>query len=381
MYKMAIVDDEPLMLEGVSKAMDWEANGYQLIGAFRSPEGLIRFCEKEHPDILLLDITMPEADGISLLKEIKIQFPEISVIMLTAHNEFSYVRDSLRYHADEYLWKPEIGFQDILDCMNHVLEGRRRKEQSSEKKIYEFADYAYKVEKNEFSSEVFKQLIAEIERALDMENVLELTDIWKRIKELLTQSHPSKESLLSSFLRIFYLYQQYFSKSDLQENCVQEKEVLEVFYKSNTRQEFTDELFHLFEKMNDFLNCQKMIASEELKRKIECYIEEHMGNNHLNLMELSKAIGLSYSYCSRIFPEITGKNFSRYLIDVRMEKACEYLKYSSYKIDRIMELVGYIDKSYFVKSFRQYTTFTPFRYREEYRVKKHAEEKEQNTIS
>lgn len=376
MYKMAIVDDEPLMLEGISRAMDWKSNGYELIGAFRSSEGLVPFCEKEHPDILLLDITMPEDDGISLLKEIKTQFPEISVIMLTAHNEFSYVRDSLRYHADEYLWKPEISFQDILDCMNQVLEGRRQQEyiSSDEKKIYEFTDY--NGEKNKYSPDDFKQIITEIERALEMENIQELTKVWKRIDDMIMQNHPSKENLLSGFLHMFYLYQEYFEKTAFQEEYPQEKDVLAVFYKSNTRQEFRDELFLLFGKMNDFLNRRQILESEDLKRKMVCYIEENMGNNQLNLMDLSKAIGLSYSYCSRVFPEITGKNFSRYLIDIRMEKACEYLKYSNYKIDHIMELVGYIDKSYFIKSFRQYTTLTPFRYREEYKVKGYAGDKE-----
>ena len=115
MYKIAVVDDEPLMLEGFSKAVDWRNHGYELSGLFRNPSGLLEFCKRENPDILLLDITMPEIDGITLLRDIKKQFPEMYVIMLTAHNEFSYVRDSLRYHADEYLWKPEISFQDILE--------------------------------------------------------------------------------------------------------------------------------------------------------------------------------------------------------------------------------------------------------------------------
>lgn len=82
-----------------------------------------------------------------------------------------------------------------------------------------------------------------------------------------------------------------------------------MFYKYNSRIEFQNEMFRLFEKMNEFLVCQKLLASEELKRKIEGYIETHLGDNHLSLLELSKAVGLSYSYCSRIFPEVTGKNF------------------------------------------------------------------------
>ncbi|MFR8222380.1 MAG: hypothetical protein ACLU9T_15815 [Blautia faecis] len=55
MYKIVIVDDEPLMLEGFSKAMDWETHGYCLVGTFRSSEGLKEFyARKNQPDILLV---------------------------------------------------------------------------------------------------------------------------------------------------------------------------------------------------------------------------------------------------------------------------------------------------------------------------------------
>lgn len=79
--------------------------------------------------------------------------------MLTAHNEFSYVRDSLRYHADEYLWKPEVGFYDILDCMNRVLESRQKK-MESEKNIYKFSDEENE-EKN-FHKKIFPKLLEKL---------------------------------------------------------------------------------------------------------------------------------------------------------------------------------------------------------------------------
>ncbi len=365
MYKMAVVDDEPLMLEGFSKAVDWQAHGYELAGLFRNPSGLLEFCKKECPDILLLDITMPEVDGITLLKDIKKLFPGMCVIMLTAHNEFSYVRDSLRYHADEYLWKPEINFQDILECMDRLMAGKEREnrtEEEAERTLYEFTDY--REEENRFSYEVLKGMLQDVEYALKMEDVESLQGTWNRIEEMIAEDRPSKESLMSGILHLFYSYREYFQDEET------EQEILSIFCRQNTYEEFNQEIRLIFDNYHRLLTEKKEKETMELCRRITAYMEANLADTDLNLMQVSKAIGLSYSYCSRMFPEITGKNFSRYLIDIRMDKACEYLKSSSYKISRILELVGYRDKSYFIKSFRQYTGLTPFQYREKYRSKK-----------
>ena len=58
MYKIIIVDDEPLMLEGFSKVINWQEHGFELIGAFRSPLGIMEFCDQNCPDIILLDINL-----------------------------------------------------------------------------------------------------------------------------------------------------------------------------------------------------------------------------------------------------------------------------------------------------------------------------------
>lgn len=364
MYTMVVVDDEPLMLEGFSKAMDWNVYGYELIATFRHPSGILEFCRQHRPDILILDINMPETDGITLLKKVKEEFPRMYVIMLTAHNEFSYVRDSLRYHADEYLWKPEIDFHEILKCMNRLMEEKEDNQEvfeKTDKKIYEFVDYI-KVN-DRFSKEIFQSLVLDVERYLKLEDMNQLEEAIERIKEMILKDKPSKMDILSNLLYMVCLYREY----GLQENLLDEKSILLFFYQKNTYQEFLDGVFKQFDIQNQLLKEYKEEQANELRRKIQCYIRENMVNTDMNLMQVSNAIGLSYSYCSRIFSELMGKNFSKYLIELRMEKACEYLKNSNYKIDKVLEMVGYTDKSYFVKSFRLYTGMTPFRYREKYK--------------
>lgn len=367
MYRMAIVDDEPLMLEGFSKALDWQAYGYELVGAFGNPFDLIEFCKKEKPDIILLDISMPELDGIMLLKHIKEMYPNIYVIMLTAHNDFSYVRESLRYHADEYIWKPEVGFEDILECMDKLLKDRDKNTQENiGKKLYEFTDY----EENRcrFSQDAFRKVMVDAEYALKMEDVQKFCQIKEQISQMIIRDRPSKESLLGGMFYLFSVYQDCLGGGkEVGQEDIRENDILDVFCDQNSYEEFAGQMELLYDRMCKNLEWKEAIEKVDLQKKIEFYMEEHLAETDLNLMKVSNAVGLSYSYCSRIFPEITGKNFSKYLIDLRMEKTCEYLKFSDYRIEKIVELVGYLDKSYFIKSFRQHTTMTPSQYRKKYR--------------
>lgn len=137
---------------------------------------------------------MPDMDGISLLKEIKQRYPKTHVIMLTAHNEFKYVRDSLRYHADEFLWKPEMEFEDILSCMNRIMEAGEKEEKEQEARNYatvEFTDY--REEEYRFSKDYFSNLLQEFKKALEMENIGKIKEESEDLWRMIVQDRPKKQ--------------------------------------------------------------------------------------------------------------------------------------------------------------------------------------------
>ena len=124
----------------------------------------------------------------------------------------------------------------------------------------------------------------------------------------------------------------------------------------------------ILDEKNQFIEKKKEEEDNSLKGMISTFIMKNIQMTDLNLMYLSKEFNISYSYFSRIFSEIMGKNFSKYLVEARMERACEYLKNSDFRIDTILEMVGYNDKSYFIKSFKNYTGLTPSKYRDKYKT-------------
>ncbi len=113
MVRVLIVDDEPDFLELVREFVT--RSGYEAILARSGPEALSKVKE-ERPHIVLLDIRMPEMDGIETLRRIRAVDQEVGVIMLTAVEDSEVGRESLRLGAFDYLVKP-VDFK----YLEHVL--------------------------------------------------------------------------------------------------------------------------------------------------------------------------------------------------------------------------------------------------------------------
>lgn len=98
-----VVDDERTMLSLLEKILSQD--GYQVYLATNGREALA-VIEKQHVDIIITDVKMPELDGFGLLKIVKNEYPEISVIMMTGYGDTYTVKDALLLGADEYITKP-----------------------------------------------------------------------------------------------------------------------------------------------------------------------------------------------------------------------------------------------------------------------------------
>lgn len=106
MYRVLLVDDEHLIVEGLARVMPWESLGCTVVGtACDGKEGLALIREKQ-PDILFTDIRMPNMDGLSMLAAIKSEFPGMQVCVLTAFRDFDYAQEAIKLGVCRYLLKP-----------------------------------------------------------------------------------------------------------------------------------------------------------------------------------------------------------------------------------------------------------------------------------
>ena len=100
---MLIVEDEESMLEGLAHNFRFE--GYEVLTAKTGPEGL-RMALKQKPDVILLDIMLPEKDGFTVLKELRQRHRDIPVLVMTARNFEADVLKGFDLGADDYVNKP-----------------------------------------------------------------------------------------------------------------------------------------------------------------------------------------------------------------------------------------------------------------------------------
>ncbi len=114
MFKLLIVDDEPLVREGLSLSIDWEEYGYSPVGTASDGKEALEKVAALSPDVVITDMKMNVMDGVSLIRELKQSYPKIRIVVLTAYNEFSYARAAIEGNVFTYLTKP-AGNEEIID--------------------------------------------------------------------------------------------------------------------------------------------------------------------------------------------------------------------------------------------------------------------------
>ena len=102
--KVLIVDDQELILESLNIVLGME-DDIEVVGLAKNGLEAINYCEKNHPDIILMDINMPIMDGVVATEKIKLRFPLTKIIILTSYKEVEYVLAALSHGAEGFLLK------------------------------------------------------------------------------------------------------------------------------------------------------------------------------------------------------------------------------------------------------------------------------------
>lgn len=124
MANILIVDDEPLVRTSLRKLVDWENNGFTIVGETYNGEEAMNLIMTHNVDIVITDLVMPVMDGISLIKKIRAEGLSISIIVLSSYNEFHLVRNAFFLGACDYIVKSEIDPNNIIkSCKLAAMKG------------------------------------------------------------------------------------------------------------------------------------------------------------------------------------------------------------------------------------------------------------------
>ena len=120
---VVLADDHQLFRDGL-KAMLQSWGRINIVGEASHGSVLLTVLASQTPDIVLLDISMPQGSGIDLLPTIKERFPNVKCIMLTMHEDVQYVLRSLKQGADGYLLK-DADEEELKTAIQEVYEGKK----------------------------------------------------------------------------------------------------------------------------------------------------------------------------------------------------------------------------------------------------------------
>lgn len=250
MFQLIIVDDEEIILQGLSSYIDWNNLGFRLIGTATTIEEALLLIGQESVDVVLTDLHLEDESGLDLIAHLKESNPQIKTIILSGYGEFQYAQQALRLEVFDFLTKP-VEF-------NHLYETfQKLHSQLSQEK-----------EQNVPVKKTTPELQLPAVDELIQQSNLESTDIVEQIKTYIGENF--KENItLQSLSSQFFLHPIYLSK----------------LFKSKTGQNFIDYL--------------TLVRFTVAKRLLE--------ESNLKVYEISDLCGYKSSkYFSKIFKSMSG---------------------------------------------------------------------------
>jgi len=120
--KIMLVDDEREILKMLEAAL--KKSGFTSIRSFTNPVEAVKSYNGSNYDVVLLDIMMPEMDGLEVLDKLKEKNNKLNVIMMTAYSSLDRVLKSHKIGADHYILKPFKSLSDVSDKIKKLMSAQ-----------------------------------------------------------------------------------------------------------------------------------------------------------------------------------------------------------------------------------------------------------------
>lgn len=339
MYKIMVVEDEPLVVKAMTTLIDNKMENVEVVATADNGKSALEAFKKFHPDIILMDIQMPNMNGLEVSNRIKKIDPNISIIIITAYPEFSYAQKAIQINVDDYILKPARPDR-IIESINKSIN--KLEESLMVKNTVFKLDKKEELEMN-FLSGDYREINDQILDFFDIEEkdykgVHKLKDILKKNFRALGENYSLNKELLKN---IDYKLDIANSKGELINRYLEvSKEVFTSILDEKKKRDL--------EKNEIFISLQ--------------YIELNL-NRDLRLDEVAEYVHISPSYYSKLFKKEMGINFVEYLRNRRINLSKLFLKNTNLSISEISVLSGFNESNYFSRVFKEKEGISPTKYR------------------
>ncbi|WP_291648251.1 response regulator [Clostridium sp.] len=405
--KILIVDDDKIIRLGLKKIINRLFPQYEVIAEFQNGLVAFEYLKNNKIDLVITDIKMPIMTGSELIeKSVKEMEDSPIFIVLSGYDEFTYVRDTMKFGAFNYLLKPikqdelkkviceakikikENKKQDNIlnksieilkkDFFRHILFSNAESNYKTDKSFLEDIqlneNYIYKlivIEKGKDEKELIKDYIKNIiNRYVNVEYILFnfegnsyvvlYSDISNGVcdKELNKYIEDKTSLFLENNINV-YIMECTNELYKLKEQSVKFRKIKNTIYDEGKAKKYflkvSDEKKVLEEESNINTNLTVIKLAKQ-------YIINNF-NKNISLKEVADEVFLSQNYLSELFKKEVGEGFYDFLTEYRIKVAKELLITTNLKVYEIATKVGYNDAITFGRAFKKVTGYTPNSFR------------------
>lgn len=184
MTRVLMVDDHTLVRESLVKTVDAE-DGFDVVGGAGDGEEAVRLARRHDPDVAVLDVVLPGANGLDVAARLKQMDPGLKVVFLSMHDDDATVHRALRIGADGYVVKT-ASTDELLQALRAVVAGASYLSPSVARRVMDYASGSNSARMTERELEIL-QLMADGARIVDVARRLFLSA--KTVKNHLTSAY------------------------------------------------------------------------------------------------------------------------------------------------------------------------------------------------
>lgn len=406
MFKLLIVDDEPIVRLGLKTTIDWEKNDVSVVGEAQNGKNGLEKALSLKPDIIITDIKMPVMNGLEMIRKIRDANLPCHFIVLSGYGEFEYAKTALENRVISYLLKP-VSNEELIKTIKKAIDDIKK-----EKKIKSSIEIINS-SKEDLKRKLIRMLIKKIYASVEdlkkevefvnyelIDNGVVLIGIINEEKDDVTNELTLFQTLLTNALKnegIKYIDGIYHQRATfiidindryrLEEICSQ---VLKEF-KTQCKLTISIGISNIFSSLdyipeayensksvasNGLLNFVNSIQiyhddgklySQNLIKALNVIHRDYMKN--IGVEYVADALKVSESYLMHMFKKELDTTFNKVLMDVRIKEAKKLLKSGEYRVKEVAYQVGFNDEKYFAMVFKKLVKMTPSMYAKQYEKK------------
>ncbi|WP_190284800.1 response regulator [Bacillus sp. S3] len=371
MIKVLIADDELIVRKGLIATVDWEKYGMKVVAD--APNGLkaLELFKEYSPEVVITDIVMPEMNGIEFARKIKQRSPDVKILLLSCHRDFTFAQEGMNIGASGYIVKTAFQDQEFEDYLerfknelNYLNNGNTSHSPSLATEFYEWlCDF-----ENSFPKRLEKLFSKEWNWMMQTYFIYLINGI--NSGELFQEMYEERQYAEipcgqdQAFIFIPEPSQEWFEHLLIESRSKDSSIRWKVNGPNQGMANWMEGVLKLYHQLK-FEKKFKFSMEDwpsPIQKAVQIMIDQL--DQSLSSSSIAKEVGLSRSHFSTMFKKAVGDSFSGFTEKMKIQAACDLLENTSLPLQEIGEKIGIQDGKYFSKWFKKCIGRTPSDYRQ-----------------